>query len=158
MLIYSYPQLIAVSHVLRRLLMPRHSPYALFRLNFSYSMNDLHSCAFLANNFFGCLLLLISPFVQNVVFYQLYFRKDHCVIFYSSLEDNISLFSIICFVFVLYSVFNEHISALGSTNNFVFRKTNASPAVVTAWWRRWESNPLPLECHSSALPSELRPH
>ena len=77
---------------------------------------------------------------------------------YSSLEDNISLFSIICFVFVLYSVFNEHISALGSTNNFVFRKTNASPAVVTAWWRRWESNPLPLECHSSALPSELRPH
>ena len=80
MLIYSYPQLIAVSHVLRRLLMPRHSPYALFRLNFSYSMNDLHSCAFLANNFFGCLLLLISPFVQNVVFYQLY-RKTMCYFF-----------------------------------------------------------------------------
>ena len=36
MLIYSSPQLIAVSHVLRRLPMPRHSPYALFRLNFSY--------------------------------------------------------------------------------------------------------------------------
>ena len=34
MLIYSSPQLIAVSHVLRRLLMPRHSPYALLRLNF----------------------------------------------------------------------------------------------------------------------------
>ena len=33
-LIYSYPQLIAVSHVLHRLLMPRHSPYALFCLNF----------------------------------------------------------------------------------------------------------------------------
>ena len=33
-LIYSYPQLIAVSHVLLRLLMPRHSPYALLRLNF----------------------------------------------------------------------------------------------------------------------------
>ena len=59
--------------------------------------------------FFGCLLLLISPFVQNVVFYQLY-RKTMCY-FFSSLEDNISLFSIICFVFVLYSVFNEHISA-----------------------------------------------
>ena len=33
-LIYSSPQLIAVSHVLHRLLMPRHSPYALLRLNF----------------------------------------------------------------------------------------------------------------------------
>ena len=35
MLIYSSPRLFAVSHVLRRLLMPRHSPYALLRLNFS---------------------------------------------------------------------------------------------------------------------------
>ena len=34
MLIYSSPWLIAVSHVLHRLLMPRHSPYALLRLNF----------------------------------------------------------------------------------------------------------------------------
>ena len=33
MLIYSSPQLIAVSHVLLRLLVPRHSPYALVRLN-----------------------------------------------------------------------------------------------------------------------------
>ena len=34
MLIYNSPQLIAVNRVLLRLLMPRHSPYALFRLNF----------------------------------------------------------------------------------------------------------------------------
>ena len=34
MLIYSSPQLIAVNRVLHRLLMPRHSPYALVRLNF----------------------------------------------------------------------------------------------------------------------------
>ncbi len=26
------------------------------------------------------------------------------------------------------------------------------------WWRRWGSNPLPLACHASALPTELRPH
>src|SRR5437870_1689967 len=25
-------------------------------------------------------------------------------------------------------------------------------------WSRWESNPRPLECDSSALPTELRPH
>ena len=34
MLIYSSPQLFAVNRVLLRLLMPRHSPYALVRLNF----------------------------------------------------------------------------------------------------------------------------
>ena len=33
-LIYNSPQLIAVNRVLLRLLMPRHSPYALVRLNF----------------------------------------------------------------------------------------------------------------------------
>ena len=33
-LICSSPQLIAACHVLLRLLMPRHSPYALVRLNF----------------------------------------------------------------------------------------------------------------------------
>ena len=26
------------------------------------------------------------------------------------------------------------------------------------WWSRRESNPRPLECHSSTLPTELRPH
>src|ERR1043166_7148597 len=26
------------------------------------------------------------------------------------------------------------------------------------WWSRWDSNPRPLECDSSALPTELRPH
>ena len=37
MLIYSSPWLIAVSHVLLRLLMPRHSPYALCNLNLLFS-------------------------------------------------------------------------------------------------------------------------
>ena len=36
MLICSSPQLIAACHVLHRLLMPRHSPYALFCLNFLF--------------------------------------------------------------------------------------------------------------------------
>ena len=34
LLIYSSPELFAVNRVLLRLLMPRHSPYALFSLNF----------------------------------------------------------------------------------------------------------------------------
>ena len=40
--IYYSPQLIAVSHVLRRLPMPRHSPYALLRLNNLFAV--LYNC------------------------------------------------------------------------------------------------------------------
>ncbi len=40
-LICSSPQLIAACHVLRRLLMPRHSPCALYSLNFSYLFDCL---------------------------------------------------------------------------------------------------------------------
>ena len=42
MYIYYSPQLIAVSHVLRRLPMPRHSPYALLRLNNLFAV--LYNC------------------------------------------------------------------------------------------------------------------
>ena len=45
MLIYNSPWLFAVSRVLRRLLMPRHSPYALLRLNnrsFSFELHEFH--------------------------------------------------------------------------------------------------------------------
>ena len=49
-LICSSPQLIAACHVLLRLLMPRHSPYALIRLNFllnSYSAVLLNCLSFI---------------------------------------------------------------------------------------------------------------
>ena len=38
------------------------------------------------------------------------------------------------------------------------KKKDSRMTVLLFWWRRWGSNPLPLECHSSALPGELRPH
>ena len=47
-LICSSPQLIAACHVLRRLLMPRHSPCALLCLNFSLLLSV---CLSFANNF-----------------------------------------------------------------------------------------------------------
>src|SRR5262249_54948557 len=31
-------------------------------------------------------------------------------------------------------------------------------SITRAWWSQGESNPRPLECHSSALPTELWPH
>ena len=38
------------------------------------------------------------------------------------------------------------------------KKHRYKSGVSSSWWRRWGSNPRPLECHSSTLPAELRPH
>ena len=60
MLIYSSPQLIAACHVLLRLPVPRHSPYALVRLNFLQSFLccslDLLNCLSFIKQIilFGC--------------------------------------------------------------------------------------------------------
>ena len=67
MLIYNSPWLIAVSRVLRRLPMPRHSPYALFCLNFLVYISLCKLRFSLANNFFGCF------FVFN--FFRLFSKK-----------------------------------------------------------------------------------
>ena len=75
-LIYSSPQLIAVSHVLLRLPMPRHSPYALFRLNFPICKSfDLR--ASLANNFFRLFYFTVNfAFcAKNVVFITNYTER-----------------------------------------------------------------------------------
>ena len=56
--IYSSPRLFAVSHVLLRLPVPRHSPYALFRLNFFCSL--LRSISYQFKGYF------ISPFCKIV--------------------------------------------------------------------------------------------
>ena len=58
-LICSSPQLIAACHVLHRLLMPRHSPYALIRLNFCPST-------------FGSRFLNCLSFFLNISF------RDYC--------------------------------------------------------------------------------
>ena len=64
MLICSSPQLIAAYHVLHRLLMPRHSPYALIRLNFPIS--DL-SITWFSSFFLNCL-----SFIKHFLGYFLF--------------------------------------------------------------------------------------
>ena len=62
MLISSSPRLFAGNHVLLRLSVPRHSPYALFRLNslacslsrFRDTRSKFRSCLSFANNCLGC--------------------------------------------------------------------------------------------------------
>ena len=67
MLIYSSPRLIAVSHVLHRLLMPRHSPYALLRLNLYF---------WFSNQILNCL-----SFVNKLGFFSLRIEKAFCALF-----------------------------------------------------------------------------
>ena len=99
-LIYSSPWLIAVSRVLRRLLMPRHSPYALLCLNFfcfsSYLLLWVSQIIFVLQwkSFFRCFLW--SSAISDgliVVFYPILFRKTWFKILKKlSVRFNISLF------------------------------------------------------------------
>ena len=61
MLICSSPRLIAACHVLHRLLMPRHSPYALVRLNFLYNVSHYTMVLFELSEF------LLNFFVQGYI-------------------------------------------------------------------------------------------
>ena len=58
---------------------------------------------------------------------------------------------------------NESVDSNARTSSFHPEPPSGKP-IHTFWtrgWQEWsrrESNPRPLECHSSALPTELRPH
>ncbi len=99
--ICSSPQLIAACHVLLRLLMPRHSPCALLRLNsFCISLDILlFSCLNCCNHFTVTVLAKLFPIS----------RKDQFLVFLC--------FTFTCSCFFLYSVFNE--LSLCSTHTFV---------------------------------------
>ena len=109
MLIYNSPQLIAVSHVLRRLPVPRHSPYALLRLN-SLFLVLFHCLSFVTVNCLGCLELLsqslallsfyhsrgkivVSHFLGKT-FFDLLISKNLCSI----------ICSFACFLFIQFSM------------------------------------------------------
>ena len=144
MLIYSSPRLIAVSHVLLRLLMPRHSPYALFRLNFlNWSFRSIMRCPssqiIFSTVVFSPYFALLAKFV--VFNYTIYGKTFWFFIIHFIPRNKTWSFLIICsflFLFIRFSMNCIH-------GDFI------------AWWRRSGSNRLPLECHSSALPGELRP-
>ena len=105
-LICSSPQLIAACHVLRRLLMPRHSPYALLRLNFLCSiLLEFAYNLFTMKKHFSHFLFLgfayLSICGQIVVFHD--FRKD--LDFWSQF---LFLNPVKLSVRFSYLVFNEH--------------------------------------------------
>ena len=74
MLICSSPRLIAACHVLHRLLMPRHSPYALVRLNFLYNVSHYTMVLFELSEF---LWTLRSGLLTLVRMKRLFIRLLH---------------------------------------------------------------------------------
>ena len=120
--------------------MPRHSPYALFRLN-SRSLFSLHSFEFLgifqlfclsfANNcFLGCklkdLLIHTFSFVRHRYFYLLLTKlfPQICTEKPFKIFSNkfFSIYNYLFRFFFLYSVFNEHVTFFekkGNQRNFI---------------------------------------
>ena len=76
--IYYSPQLIAVSHVLRRLPMPRHSPYALLRLNNLFAV--LYNClSFVQILLFILVALFLPPLSGKIVVSHLTERPSNLI-------------------------------------------------------------------------------
>ena len=107
MLICSSPQLFAACHVLLRLLMPRHSPYALLSLNsfvylpiYSFSLSlELLCITFLQLLFYFALAkLFLLPFWKDLI--SLFISKSRLFPFLLNIKSVRVLNS-------SYSVFNE---------------------------------------------------
>ena len=126
-LICSSPRLFAACHVLRRLPMPRHSPYALLRLNYfcicpfkiytRFSSSRLNCCV----SYLQCILdEVFSLFVRQNCFLFYPLRKNLISLQFLFTASSLSFFpfTFVCHVFhtnsvrinmsFSYSVFNEH--------------------------------------------------
>ena len=126
--ICSSPQLIAAYHVFRRLLVPRHPPYALFCLTSR--------------------LILQSPLICSVIsiglFVIIYFVNGYIV--------SLTFVSVWILWLDVLLIINGYLLSLS-----VWCFQGTFPDVLPEW--RWgDSNPWPLDCQSSALPTELHPH
>ena len=117
-LICSSPQLIAACHVLRRLPMPRHSPYALLRLNYLQQFDLLPWFSLFARI---AVSIHLQCFWQNCFFYPTE-KPDFLRV--SPLSFMFPLLCLSCMshsffrinMIFSYSVFNEHSPLLGFMN------------------------------------------
>ena len=113
-LICSYPQLIAAYHVLLRLLMPRHSPYALIRLNFPFcdylkSLGSLRSlnCLSFIKHFLGYFLFAVKRLFLLCIDSFLSTYRWNCFLpyFYRKTYTNLLIFVLfVCSFFLLFNL------------------------------------------------------
>ena len=126
-LICSSPQLIAACHVLLRLLMPRHSPYALFCLNFLFGSHisellEFQNMGFIFSHLkgFPFLCIVVSPLDETVVFVTLNFRKDldlfdfAIVVTFANLEISSFFLTICSFLYSFFIRFSMNRSSAAS--------------------------------------------
>ena len=76
-LICSSPRLIAACHVLHRLLMPRHSPYALVRLNFLY---NVYTILWFSLNCLSFFELYVQDYIDSLRMKRLFIRLLHLLL------------------------------------------------------------------------------
>ena len=176
--ICSYPQLIAACHVLRRLLMPSHSPYALisltllfFRFSNYLRIRDLINLTLLvvfwnwsypyhSEKPFLILLVFCFPLgfdlYLSVLLASSLYHRLHCSVFKVQLKG----------FFVGFPYCN--LSSLSCISWFLRgrrvcvytrpRKISFGAIKWSNWWRWGGSNSWPPACKAGALPAELHPH
>ena len=105
--ICSYPQLFAACHVLRRLLMPSHSPYALISLTLFIRFSNYLRIRDLLN-------IVLSILSRNWSYPCYIFRKNHCLLVFLTLGFDLYLsstprfFSLSSFCIVQFSRYNQN--------------------------------------------------
>ena len=134
----SSPRLFAACHVLRRLLMPRHSPCALFSLTcFWFSLSSLNY----ADN--------LQKFCK-IVFYPL-IRKFSTFFYASSKCFHLSVALLSCFSFsVQFSRCSFRFLLKADTNHQILI---ACIRIQKKWWAQVGSNHRPYDYQSYALAS-----
>ena len=153
MLIYSSPWLIAVSHVLLRLLMPRHSPYALCNLNLLFSYFALSFAISFYR--FGC-LFFYHPLVAKLQFLTFFLGKTNFYLFLL-----LSQYLFVCFIRFSMIICNHSNSALPCQRRFMFSlakrsrsdfERNSTDKACFVEWSVWmDSNHRPRAYQARAL-------
>ena len=151
MLICSSPKLIAAYHVLHRLLMPRHSPCALFSLTNKAFALQVHTIK-KVHLWFSitvelCRLISLKFIFAKIVFYPIWLNKFPFM-----------LPSHNCIIITMFS-FQGAFWISKRLNEVLFTKcfSQSLPALFS-WWRVPGSNRWPPACKAGALPAELTPH
>ena len=153
--ICSSPKLIAAYHVFHRLLVPRHSPCALFSLTvfllwFSICQQDFLPLSEIVSHNISVMLLTTNKWFLKILFRSYYsVFKVHSGMWQLSLPHSSSL------------LFNKEMVGQNGLEPSTSRLSVVCSSQLSywpMWWRLRESNPWPPACKAGALPAELNPH
>ena len=125
--------------------MPRHSPYALFCLNFLVYISLCKLRFSLANNFFGCFSFSIffAFLAKNVVSLPTFSERPFSLVLLSLLSQLLTLVNNRSFLNYLFRF----------RSLFGFQWTIFAHLKGTLWWAQVDSNHRPLGYQPSALAS-----